>query len=129
MLTREARPDGEEVDVGAQLATIPESWEASCLETDVISYVEESLLDVAAYAAMNADSTQYCSAFPLLPTTTAVDISSATSAPLPTCSGQNLCPAMASKPKAECGILNLPGQQFLVEQVAPVRPAADCSHL
>lgn len=62
----------------AKLPTIPESWEASLVEPDVLAYVQEGLVDIAAYAAMEGDKTQYCSTFPILPSTTVVDTSLAT---------------------------------------------------
>ena len=39
------------------LATIPEGWAASCIEEEALGYVQEVLVDVAAWAAMNNEST------------------------------------------------------------------------
>ncbi len=59
----------------AQLASIPECWQASCLGDDVLPYVQETLVDVAAWAACNNDTTQYADCFPASLTCTHVDIS------------------------------------------------------
>ncbi len=59
----------------AQLATIPEGWQASCLGEDVLPYVQEALVDVPAWASCNNDSTQYADCFPAALMCTHVDCS------------------------------------------------------
>lgn len=61
--------------VQTQLASVPESWEGTLLEPNVLGYVQESLVDIAAYAALENDKTQYCQSFPVLPEQTIVDAS------------------------------------------------------
>ncbi len=59
----------------SQLATIPECWQASCLGEDVLPYVQEALVDIAAWAACNNDGTQYADCFPAPVTCTHIDCS------------------------------------------------------
>ena len=43
----------------ANLASIPEGWAPHYLEEEALGYVQEALVDVAAWAAMNSEATQY----------------------------------------------------------------------
>ena len=43
----------------ADLVSIPEGWAAHCLEEDTLGYVQEGLVDVSAWAALNNETTQY----------------------------------------------------------------------
>lgn len=52
-------------------------WEPACLGSEVLGYIEECLQDIAAYSAMEGDKTEYCNAFPILPSSI-VDMTTAT---------------------------------------------------
>ena len=43
----------------ANLASILEGWAPHYLEEEALGYVQEALVDVAAWAAMNSEATQY----------------------------------------------------------------------
>ena len=79
------------------LTTIPETaWEPTLLEEAHTVYVEQALVDVAAYAALNAEATSACPPPPLHPDTQAVDPLGTTPpppTPLPPCSSPPPAPA------------------------------------